>query len=139
MLRMRYERSCGAVVFKKNHEIKYLLLKNRGKWTFPKGLKEKDESDEETALRETREETGIAKLKLVEGFVHDSKFFYRWEGEFISKHATFFLVEALDDEVKVSFEHEDYRWVAVDEALNLLKIKDYKEMLIKAHKFIGTL
>lgn len=133
---MRYERSCGAIVFRKDHEVMYLLLKNRGKWGFPKGLKEKDESDEETAMREVKEETGIKNFELVKGFSHDSKFFYRWEGELINKHVTFFLVKALDDDVKISFEHEDSRWVSIDEALNLLKIKDYKDMMIKAHKFL---
>ncbi len=133
---MRFERSCGAVVFKKNHDILYLLLKNRGKWSFPKGLKEKDESDEEAAVREVKEETGLKNLKLIKGFVHDSKFFYRWKGELVSKHVTFFLIQALDDKVKISFEHDGFRWVAIDEALNLLKIKDYKDMIVKAHRFL---
>ncbi|MEM4245003.1 MAG: NUDIX domain-containing protein [Candidatus Nanoarchaeia archaeon] len=133
---MRFERSCGAVVFKKNHDIRYLLLNNRGKWAFPKGLKEKEESDKETAMREVKEETGLKDLKLIDGFVYDSKFFYKWEGELVNKHATFFLFQAFDDDVKLSFEHEGYRWVSIDEALNLLKIKDYKDMIVKAHKFL---
>lgn len=59
---MYFEKSCGAVVYRKFHgNIEILLIKhiNSGHWSFPKGHMEKGETETETALREVREETGI--------------------------------------------------------------------------------
>ena len=59
---MNYEKSCGAIVFRKFHgNIELLLIKhaNGGHWSFPKGHVEAGETEVETAIREIREETGI--------------------------------------------------------------------------------
>lgn len=67
---MKKEKSCGAVVYReKKGQVQVLLIrhKNGGHWAFPKGHVEKKETEEETALREIREETGL-KVKLDTGF-----------------------------------------------------------------------
>ena len=66
---MIYEKSCGAVVFTSvNNQIKYLLVRSlAGIYGFPKGHVEKDETEEETALREVFEETGLT-VRLISGF-----------------------------------------------------------------------
>lgn len=59
---MYFEKSCGAVVYRKFHgNIEILLIKhvNSGHWSFPKGHMENGESEYETAMREIKEETGI--------------------------------------------------------------------------------
>ena len=59
---MQYEKSCGAIVYRKFHgNTEILLIKhvNSGHWSFPKGHVEEGETEEETALREVKEETGI--------------------------------------------------------------------------------
>ena len=59
---MSYEKSCGAVVFRKYHgNIELLLIKHvvGGHWSFPKGHVEPGETETETAIREIKEETGI--------------------------------------------------------------------------------
>ncbi len=60
---MKNEKSCGAVVFRKNDSgTQILLIKhlNGGHWAFPKGHIEDGETEEETAIREIMEETGIS-------------------------------------------------------------------------------
>ena len=62
---MQYEKSCGAVVYRKYHgNIEILLIKhvNSGHWSFPKGHVEADETEVETAKREIMEETSIEAL-----------------------------------------------------------------------------
>lgn len=55
---MKKEKSCGTIVV--NSENKVLLVKhNKGHYGFPKGHMEKNESEVETATRETKEETNI--------------------------------------------------------------------------------
>ena len=59
---MEYEKSCGAVIFRKHHgNTELLLIKhtNGGHWSFPKGHVEPGETEAETARREVREETGL--------------------------------------------------------------------------------
>ena len=57
----REEKSCGAVIWRQEDgQRRYLLARhNGGHWSFPKGHVEDGESEEETALREIREETGL--------------------------------------------------------------------------------
>ena len=59
---MTFEKSCGAIVYRKHHgNTEILLIKhiNSGHWSFPKGHMEQGESETETALREIKEETGL--------------------------------------------------------------------------------
>ncbi len=67
---MKKEKSCGAVVYRvEGGDPEILLIKHRngGHWAFPKGHVEKNETESETALREIREETGLA-VDLETGF-----------------------------------------------------------------------
>ena len=61
---MQHEKSCGAIVYRKFHgNIELLLIKNQngGHWSFPKGHVEEGETEEQTAVREIMEETGISR------------------------------------------------------------------------------
>ena len=55
------ERSCGAVVTLQTAQgRKYLIVRQRaGHWGLPKGHMEPGETEEDTARREIREETGV--------------------------------------------------------------------------------
>ena len=58
---MTYETSCGAVVFtRRGGEILYVIIRSiEGYYGFPKGHMEGDETPEQTALREIREEVRV--------------------------------------------------------------------------------
>ena len=66
---MTYETSCGAVVFtRRGGEIFYVIIRSiEGYYGFPKGHMEGDETPEQTALREIREEVGLTP-RLIDGF-----------------------------------------------------------------------
>lgn len=67
---MKQEKSCGAVVFKPSSDggHRFLLVQHLGgHWGFPKGHVEGNETEEETALREIMEETGLP-VKILPGF-----------------------------------------------------------------------
>jgi len=54
----------------------------------------------------------------------------------VSKTLILFLGEALEDKVSVSWEHEGFEWLSLDEALNKIKYPGYKEVLKDAEEFI---
>ncbi len=71
-MNMKYEYCCGAVVFNNN---KVLIIKHiLGHVSFPKGHVEGNETEEETAIREVREETGID-IEII----NDKKYYVQYE------------------------------------------------------------
>ncbi len=145
---MPKETSAGAVIFRKdNNKIYYLLLHyETGHWDFSKGHIEKGESEEETVMREVKEETGIEDIKIVEGFKEWIKYTFRRaynleereksKAEWVFKIVDFYLAETKTKKVKISFEHIGYKWLAYDEALEQLTFKKAKEILKKAQHYL---
>ena len=83
------EVSAGGVVFRKDGKI--LLIKDSyGRWAFPKGLVEKGEKNEQTAIREVKEEVGLKELKIIAS-LGQIKYFYKLKGEGIFKIVYFFI------------------------------------------------
>ena len=135
---MPLEKSAGAIVFRRNEKIRYLLIQyGRGHWEFPRGLIEKGESLEDTARREIKEEVGIGNIKFIPGFKEWIKFFFKVKGKNIMKIAIFLLAETETKEIKLSYEHKDYAWLPYQEAINLLTFKNSKEILKKANDFLS--
>lgn len=136
---MGKEKSCGAVVFKKQKDgsVKYLLLHyEAGHWDFPKGNQEKNEKEEQAAAREVTEETGIEDIEFVDGFKETIKYFYKKGEETVFKEVAFFLVQSATEEVKLSKEHIGYAWVSYEHAYKKLTFNNSRELLRKANQFI---
>lgn len=133
-----YEKSCGAVVYRKNskNNIKILLVKNHnGKcWTFPKGHIEKDESEKQTALREIKEETGLS-VTIEPNFRQTS--IYRPFGK-IKKQVVFFLAKAHESAVNLQPSEIDYYlWVDLDDAMKLCSHENDTKILMEVKKRLG--
>ncbi len=146
---MPLEKSAGGVVFCLHRgKVEYLLLKNKANcWLFPKGLVEEGEKDEEAALREIREETGLENLLLIPGFKEQEKYFFSvkydyqlqrgWRsGEKVFKIVTYFLFKTKNKKIKLSFEHIDYCWLSFNQAREKITYAEAKKILEKANKFI---
>jgi len=135
---MPMEKSAGAIVFRRNKKVKYLLIQyGLGHWEFPRGLIEKGESLEDTARREIKEEVGIEDIRFISGFKEWIKFFFKLKGKNIMKIAIFLLAETKTEKVKLSYEHKDYAWLDYQEALNRLTFENSKEVLKKADDFLS--
>ena len=138
---MEYQKSAGVIVYYQDskEEIKFLLLKYPSYWGFVKGIIEKDEAEEKTALRELEEETGIKQATLISGFKENQNWFFKLNNKLIKKEAIFFIAKVNEEQaekVKISSEHEDFVWLNLNEALGKIKIKNNKELLKKAYEFI---
>jgi bis(5'-nucleosidyl)-tetraphosphatase len=133
------EKSCGAVVFLKNTDVKYLLLHyEAGHWDLVKGNVEANESEKDTVIRELREETGIADAQFIEGFREKIEYFYRRQGATIHKEVIFFLIETHTEKVELSYEHVGYTWLDYQSAMERLTFKNAKAALQKARELLET-
>ena len=135
-MRCLYEKSCGGIIFYKTKQnTKILLVKNNNGryWSFPKGHIEQGETEQETAIREIKEETGLD-VTLVNNFREISE--YCPFGK-IRKRVVFFLARAFTDNVKIQEEEIDsFIWVDLQQARKLctydndLRIIDKAELTI---------
>lgn len=135
---MPRETSCGAVVFRKDPDglPQYLLLNYGGHWDFVKGQVEPHESEKETALRELSEETGISHFQLIQGFKKTISYYYRRGDRTVYKEVVYFLVQAQESSVKLSYEHVGYAWLGYERAMKKLTFKNAQNVLNKAHSFL---
>lgn len=135
---LKKELSAGCVVYKKDDPAKYLLLHyEAGHWDFPKGHVEANESEEQAALRELKEETGIEDSKLIPHFKESISYYYKQQGQTIFKEVVFFLAESPSDKVTLSSEHIGFAWLSYENAMKKLTHKNAKDVLEKAGKFLG--
>ena len=113
------ETSAGIVIFRKeNSKNLFLLLRYpSGHWDFVKGKMEKNESTHETAVRETKEETGITNIMFLENFEEWIEYNFQFQGELVQKKVVFFLAETKTKEVEISHEHLDYTWMDYNSAM----------------------
>jgi bis(5'-nucleosidyl)-tetraphosphatase len=133
------EKSCGAVVYLKSSEVKYLLLRyGAGHWDFVKGNVEPKESEKDTVIRELKEETGIDDAKFINDFREKIEYFYRRQGTTVHKEVIFFLIETHTEQVRLSFEHVGYTWLDYQNALKKLTFKNAKDVLQKAHELLNA-
>ena len=58
------------------------------------------------------------------------------KGNLIYKTVNYYLARTDQKEVKLSYEHEDYAWVTVDEALKYIKHKNSIDVLNKAYQYL---
>ncbi|HLD49151.1 MAG TPA: NUDIX domain-containing protein, partial [archaeon] len=105
-------------------------------WDYVKGHVEKGESEEETLLREAKEEAGLMDLKIIDGFKEKIKYFFKADGKLISKEVVFYLAETKTEEIVLSHEHKDFRWLSFEKARDLVTFKNAKELLKKADAFL---
>lgn len=133
---MKYEKSCGAIVYrKKDDRIELLLIKHRygGNWSFPKGHVEEGETEFQTALREVKEETGLD-IQLQPGFRHSVEYFPKPN---IKKQVVYFLGKALDWEYKMQEEEiSKIVWADIRKAYNMVTFKNDKKLIQKANQRI---
>jgi len=118
----------GSVVFKSHRAAPRVLLikarRNPQLWIFPKGHIEAGETPRETALRETREEAGVA-AEIVSGLGS-----LEFESGRDLVHVDYFLVRWTAD--VPTHEHRERRWCTVEEASELLSFDGARALLAKA-------
>ena len=133
------ETSAGIVLFRKedSKNLFLLLYYPSGHWDFVKGKMEEGESTHETAVRETKEETGITDVNFVEGFEEWIEYNFQYQKELVHKKVVFFLAETTTKEVNISHEHLDYTWMDYNTAMEKTTFDNAKTVLTKAQMLLS--
>jgi len=137
---MREQKSAGIVLFRNDSDKNEFLLLNypQGHWDFVKGKIERNETSHETALRETKEETGITNIEFVDEFEESVEYDFRFKKKDIHKKVIFFLAKTNEKNIKLSHEHNDYLWLEYNDALKKTTFENAKNVLTKANEFLSS-
>jgi 8-oxo-dGTP pyrophosphatase MutT (NUDIX family) len=135
---MREQKSAGIVLLRNDSGKNEFLLLNypQGHWDFIKGKVEQGETPHETALRETKEETGISDIEFIDGFEESVEYDFRFKNEDIHKKVIFFLAKTNEKKISLSHEHNDFVWLEYDDVLKKTTFRNAKNVLSKANEFL---
>jgi len=140
ILRTARATSAGGVVHRSSSDgtIEVAIVHRRSPilWALPKGTPDSGETTEETALRETREETGL-EVELEAPISSIRYFFVRGSTRF-HKTVHFFLMRPVGGGVELhDHEFDEVRWMPVSEALALLTHATERSVVERAVALIG--
>lgn len=149
---MKLEYSAGGVVYKKVGDRTLILVSKHSQhhgWVFPKGLigdkeENKDQTKEETAIREVKEETGAD--GEIEKALTPVSYIYTWENDpstssgqvQIKKTVYYFIMKYTGGDISIhDHEMEEVEWISPDEVEDRLTYPSDKEVWEEAKKLIA--
>jgi 8-oxo-dGTP pyrophosphatase MutT (NUDIX family) len=121
-------RASGGIVVRRSDdkglEVVLVHRPSYDDWTFPKGKRVGDESDQETALREVEEETGF--VCRIDGAVGRVQYRDRKDRP---KSVTYWLMTPLGGTFHPMSEVDEMRWLPIEKAEELLTYEHDRKLL----------
>ncbi len=134
---MKFEFSAGGIVYKRDRAQTLILVTQHSGhhgWVFPKGLigdHQKNETKEETALREVREESGIT-AEIIEPLTPET-YWYNLDNEKRKKTVYYFLMRYISgDPSQHDWEMEAVEWLPESEVEHRLTYPSDKKVWSEA-------
>lgn len=134
---MKKEKSCGAICYKvEKNTIYYLLIRQKkGHIAFPKGHVEPGETEEETAIREIKEETNVDVL-IDTNFRMTSTYSPK---ENVMKDVIIFVGKVITSNIVTQDEEvANAMYMTYEDAMKSLSYERDKEILKDANVYIST-
>ena len=108
--------SCGFIIFRREPNLSFLLMKHHDRWDIPKGHLDHGETEIQCALRELREETAITETQLLVDSQFRCNFEYQVRlkkngGESQPKRLVVFLATLTEPAEIVLTEHIGHEWI----------------------------
>lgn len=131
---MKKEKSCGIIVFDND---KVLVVKHLdGHYGFPKGHVENNETEEETAIREVKEETNCDAI-IIPGFREVITYSPKQN---VIKDVVYFIGKPISIEIKPQeSEISNVKFLSFEDILNVITFSDEKELFIEALNYYKTI
>ena len=130
-----------VVLFRMKPEPEFLVLQRSdeediypGLWQIVSGGIEPGEKAYEAAFREAKEETGLAPIALYNTPLTNTFYFYTTDSVNVSP--VFAAEVNSGDQVRLSKEHKDFKWLAEEEAVSLLVWPGQKSAIRIIHDYI---
>ena len=99
-------------------------------WTLPKGTPKRDETTEETALREVTEETGLA-VRIIRP-LESIEYWFVQSGRRIHKTVHYFLMEPTGGDLsRHDHEFDQVKWVDFEEAASVLTFETERALVAR--------
>ncbi|MBN4052027.1 NUDIX domain-containing protein, partial [Cytophagaceae bacterium AH-315-L13] len=112
--------AAGGIVKNSNGEI--LMIFRRGMWDLPKGKVEEEESIEEAAIREVKEECGIDSLEIIKALIPTFHTYEMNKQKYFK--TTYWYEMRCDDELVLTPQVEEditeVKWMSTEEVENIL-------------------
>ena len=136
---MRQDESFGVIPLckaRRRWEV-FLIQHNRsGYWGFPKGHAESNETPEEAAFRELKEETNLDLVRLLQAEPLMEQYTFMMEGRRVFKRVFYFIAEV---EGKIELQKQeihDGKWVPFPTALSQVTHQEGKTLLAQVEKLL---
>lgn len=126
---MKVEKSCGCIIIVNDKVL--LIRQNSGNYGFPKGHMDGNETEIETAIRETKEETGI------DAIIDASKRYalsYKKSDDAIKEVVYFRATTSSMEYSRQESEVSEIIWADIDEVEEILTFNDLKEIWFQLKK-----
>ncbi len=136
---MEKEESFGVIALSKARgrwEV-FLIQHSRGRyWGFPKGHGEPNETAEQSAFRELKEETNLDFIRYLQKEPLVEQYYFMKEGRRVSKKVTYFVAE-VGGEVKLQEEEiQNGIWVPFPDALDKVTHAEGRSILSQVEKIL---
>lgn len=136
---MQQDESFGVIPLSKTrgHWEVFLIQHNRsGYWGFPKGHAEANETPNQAAFRELKEETNLELIHLIHDEPLMEQYTFVMEGKRVFKRVFYFIAEVGGKILLQQQEIHDGRWIAFPEAYAQVTHQEGKALLAQVEKML---
>jgi len=140
-MKQKFYRAAGGVVV---HDGKMLLLDRpgRGEVRLPKGHIDPGEAPEETALRETTEESGYADLAII-GELGERQVEFDFEGKHVIRTEYYYLMQLRSDAIEKRNKKDAAQfkvmWLPAENAIDALTYRAEQDVAQRALALLASL
>lgn len=139
---MRQDESFGVIPLSKakgRWEV-FIIQHNRsGYWGFPKGHAEANETPEEAAFRELKEETNLELKNFLQAEPVAEQYTFMMDGKRVFKRVFYFIAEVEGTIELQKQEIHDGKWVPFPDVYNQVTHQEGKALLTQVEKLLPKL